>query len=831
MPSEQVAHLFMAGAILLTIFIASSAYIQPNLILGVEIWSTLTLFIGVALFFYATAVWLDRAFPHEKKSANPHFWYAFLTCVPLFLVYLRLWSNPAETHFNLAILVLACAFPYLLLGRLISRYETKYPTPFYQWAYVTAAVATFLVIDHYGYLATFLLFNTALTTFSVWFFRQPRWWYTATILLPLALMSWGEYANIYVDYVGLLILAAASLYLALAFAIHKWVSQEYGQPLLLMMYPVAIWGLVLASTSPFSTAVGFTIAALLYGSSAVWLKQPPIFHVAAGLLAWAYVGLWQYLEFAPQNWAIGLWPGILLALALMTVCDVVLGVKPADDGSTHLGRFPWSNRPEWPAALLERFGRWWGMGLGAVMLVGVLASSHLLITPALPFTILYGGNVLALTLGAVLFGWLTYQHQWRGWLLAALLWGHLAFRTSLIWLDWFKPAEEILLYMPLLGLTLCLALLVDYVRGDGSPFTSTEKLWKGWSRPFYLVVGLNMLITQFWAFFIPDQSSSHILITAINTLFLAAVATIWLAHPLTYATLLLGYVASLQFIFVHWTGEWFTISAVMALVYGVVGYFLRYGRVQLKLEDGWLKLWETPLCQTTHLLTGLTLLGMAPQFLMIFGYSLQALLGSWAMSTAVLLVVREVVIVIALLGLLYLTAAWVDKQRFMAYGAMLLLLSSWVIWGLLLQQTSELQIYAFPAGCYLLIVGWLEWQVGNRQFAEWIDRLALFLLLGSAFYQAFGESGRVYALLLIGEGLVLVWLGSLRRVRRFLYAGVLAVVCAVASQIIRPLLAIDSILLILLGGGLVALGVFVQMRLDAIRELSKELQLKLEQWD
>ena len=185
----------------------------------------------------------------------------------------------------------------------------------------------------------------------------------------------------------------------------------------------------------------------------------------------------------------------------------------------------------------------------------------------------------------------------------------------------------------------------------------------------------------------------------------------------------------------------------------------------------------------------------------------------------------------AILGLHYLFAALADQRPRLGYGALLLLLGSWSLWLVLIAQQDELQLYALPAAIYLLGIGWLEWQMGHRQLARWIDRAALLLLFGSVFWQSFGEHGPWYALLMIVDGLLVVWMGSWRRLRRLLYMGVTAVIIAVVGQLIEPLLALNTFVLLLLGALLVAFGIGLERRLEKVRALSKEWRSRLEHWE
>ena len=67
--------------------------------------------------------------------------------------------------------------------------------------------------------------------------------------------------------------------------------------------------------------------------------------------------------------------------------------------------------------------------------------------------------------------------------------------------------------------------------------------------------------------------------------------------------------------------------------------------------------------------------------------------------------------------------------------------------------------------------------------------------------------------------------------RRLLYAGVGGVVTAVAGQLVEPLLAANTYVLLLLGAFLVAVGIALERRLDKVRGFSKEVRALLEHWE
>jgi len=139
----------------------------------------------------------------------------------------------------------------------------------------------------------------------------------------------------------------------------------------------------------------------------------------------------------------------------------------------------------------------------------------------------------------------------------------------------------------------------------------------------------------------------------------------------------------------------------------------------------------------------------------------------------------------------------------------------------------QLQWYAMPAGLYLLGIGYLEWQRGNKQLARWVDYAAVFLLFGARFWQTL-VFGWWYAVLLGSVGFAAFWWGSARRLRRFFYAGMSGVILAALGQTLNALQEINQwITFGLIGIVLVVLAVLVEGRLEAI----KAWQQVLETWE
>lgn len=113
--------------------------------------------------------------------------------------------------------------------------------------------------------------------------------------------------------------------------------------------------------------------------------------------------------------------------------------------------------------------------------------------------------------------------------------------------------------------------------------------------------------------------------------------------------------------------------------------------------------------------------------------------------------VQTVVKVLALLGLLYVTATFTYRQLRLGYVTMGMLITTWILHIFYVQEWGNVQWYALPAGLYLLTVAYLEWRRGNKVPARWLDYAAMLLMLGSLFWQTL-LFGWGYALLLATEG-------------------------------------------------------------------------------
>jgi hypothetical protein len=186
--------------------------------------------------------------------------------------------------------------------------------------------------------------------------------------------------------------------------------------------------------------------------------------------------------------------------------------------------------------------------------------------------------------------------------------------------------------------------------------------------------------------------------------------------------------------------------------------------------------------------------------------------------------------VLSFLGLLYLAAALAHKWARLGYIALGMLLGAWmlhILFILNLDDLRQLHWYVIPASLYLAGVAYLEWHQGNKGLSRWLDYVTLTVLLGTLFWQTL-LFGWGHALLLGGIGLLAFFWGIGRRLRRFLYAGMVATMLATVGQLVNSFWSINQwIVFGLVGTLLILIAIIVERKLEDI----KIWQEVLESWE
>jgi hypothetical protein len=782
---------------------------------GVADSSTSSLTWGLGVAFYVVSVLADHR--RGLTAWQPaRFLYPAVAALPVWALYLLNYFWPAAPYETYGLMLLALSPVLLIVGRLLRRVNAAYGMPLYLGTYGVAIVGTLLVAHQSSLFAAALTFDALLCVLSAWIFREPLWGYPAAALAPAAMLVALAQSQVPPERRGWWLIGLGAVYVALAWILHQLKRRgvdlrAYATAPLVMAFAVVALGLPPSSLDEAGAFWGYLAAALIYAVVATWLRQPLLLVPTAALLAVPYGVALVWLGVDPANYGLAIYPGVVIALALAHLLDWRLG-RPGPI-------LPSLDRRSWRlGALLD----WWGAPFYAWGYVGALVAVGLSWTDSTPLAI-------ALGLAAAAFLHATVRFRSRGSLLLAGALAQAAVLTVIDAAGWLAdPAWAALAFLPVTMVTAALALAVELWRGEGCPLSAAW--WRGWSRPLYLLLAVDLLAGQVAALF---QSEPGALVTTVHTLLLALLATVWVQPLLPLAAAGLGIVGFFQAM------AWAKLGAtgypvglaLLALGYGLLGYGWAYALRGSRRGQ----IWTRPL-EWTALGLSVAALGWAAAIgLDAVDLFVRTLLGRTANFADYAAEVRMVMWVLALCGLLYLATAAVRRWYALGYGAVALLLGAWALWWRFFLDMPGVQWYAVPAGVYLLGVGWMEWRQGRKTVARWIDRVGMLVWLGTAWWQSLPgvmDSGWPYALIMGAESLLLVWWGSARRQKQFLYIGAAALVVNVVTQSIEPLLSVNRWIVFGIAGLLlVSLAILVERRLEKIRELSAELRVRLEGWE
>jgi hypothetical protein len=786
--------------------------------------------VGLAIALYGTSAWLDH-----RRARSPNdgatsltvtkFFYPAIGLLQLWCIYWLDYLAPAARHEHFGLVILAFGALGFVSGILLERlaphtsWARAYGLPAYLTSYISLIIGTLLVAHRSDILIWALLYDALLMVASARVFYSAMWLYPGTALTALSLLVALNQAAIPVERQGWWLIGLAAIYLSLAWILCRMDQPASGMVLITVAFALIAFGLPPSSQDQIGAIWGYGSAALLYAISAFWLRQPLLLIPACALAVVPYAGLLQRSAIPAEYFGLSLFPGAITALFLGWRLDHELGAWT---------NFPWKRPAAWFAELTKRLLYWWALPLYALGLG--------LVTAAPFFTGGRAGYIaLNLLMLAGIYGWAVYRFRARFWLVMAFLALHyaLAFYLETLRL-WRNPDEAWLRFLPLTGIMLAAGLFLEKQLNEGSPL-HTRRIFRGWSRPFYLFVFLDILFAQFGGL---RGTFAGAQISLVHMFFVAALASAWVATEFSYLSTLLGFAALLQWraasglsgvsLPVHLAG--------LALGYGVMGFgyelFQRWADKQY--ESGsvptWHSIWKLPL-QRMALIISIYSLGLAAFLgIDIAGWSVRALFGFTFRQVVDLETVYMIVRVLSLTGLLFVAAAAVYRQMRLGYLAVGMLLTGWFTYAFYINAWDNLidvQWYAMPAGSYLLGIGYLEWQRGNRNLARWLDYSAMLLLLGSLFWQTL-VFGWWHALMLGGEGFAAFWWGSARRLRRFFYAGMAGVILATLGQLLNALQEVNQwITFGLIGLLLVIMAIIVERKLEAI----KAWQQVLEAWE
>ncbi len=784
---------------------------------------------GLAIGLYGFSAWMQ----HRRTVRNEttpvftatKFLYPALALVPVWCMYLfRGWLPPAR-HEHFGLLLLSFGTWGLLAGRWLEkitpypRLMRAYSLPAHLTGYAALIVGTLLTVHLPVLLAMALLYGALLLVISARIFRSALWLYPAAGLATLAWLIALAQAGVPLEIRGWWLVGLAALYLSLGWVLRRARLHSYGAAALAAGFAVSALSLPPSSQDNTGALWGYGGAALLYAICAFWLSQPILLVLTCALAPVTYASALQLSSIQPAYHGLMLFPGALLAFGLGWWADLRFGAWRD---------FPFGLPLKWLLAFAERLTHWWGLplyalGLGLASFAPAFTGQHADLT-ALNFFLLMFFYAIA-----------AYRFRSRFWLGMAALAGHLAVIYNLQFLGWWRyPADAWLRFLPVTLLTAALGLGLEKWLKEGSPLEKGKR-FKGWSRPLYWFVLIDILAGQLGSSVRDSFASASI--SLVHTLLIALLASIWMSQWLPYLSALLGVVALLQW---HEAANMPDYRlpiylAELALGYGALGFGYTLLKRQQRLWPGileqawarWMPIWERPLQRAGMAISILTFFAAFVQGFDLFISSLLILVGLSSRENVQLQMAWMAVDVFSLIGLLYAAAAAGYKRQRLGYLAVGLLLAGWFMFAFYINTWDglrQVQWYALPAGLYLLTIGYLEWRNGQRTLGRWLDYLAMFLMLGSLFWQTL-VFGLFFVFLLICEGVTSLWWGSARRLRRFFYAGIIGVMLAVLGQLLNALQTVNQWLVFgLIGLMLVALAVLVERKLDTIKAWQKVLE-------
>ena len=820
-PAFAISWVILAWLLFLTSLIvrrfAASAYATPlrvlahillpfSLLWGVADASTSRITFALAIPLYALEAMHHATRPSGWKRTA--FLYPALGLVPIWSVYLfNLLPGPRHEHYGLMLLVFGVLG--MVVGQWLERVAARdFGLPAYLTGYIATIVGTLLVAHDAALLSLVLVYDALLMLASARLFKSPLWTFAAATIAPFSFWLALNQSSVPGNRHGWWLMALAAIYLLVAWALRRARLAPHSTAPLTIAFALIAFALPPSTQDKVGAFWGYAGAAILYAVTAFWLRQPLLLTPACALVVVPYaIGL-QESALPSDYYGLALLPGAVVALGIAWLLDTRF--RAWRD-------FPWSEPLRWGMALAERLLNWWALPFYALSFGLAVAG---------PFFDKPGGAALNWLLIMPLSAWAIYRFRLRVWLFATVLAGHLAALFYLYDLGWWRfPAEAALRFLPVTLVTTFIALAIERRRKEGPPLSVKPSYFTGWSHPLYLIVLIDIFEIQMTGF---GNAQPGALISLAHALLLAVLASFWLSGGLPYLSTILGTVALVQWMTTQ-AGP--TINAPiplaeLALAYGLVGYALAFWRERRELPK-WLAIWDAALQRSGVWLSIVVLVLAGVLGLNLAQWTLRAMLGLPFRQIVELATVQMVVSVLALLGLLYVAAAFIHRRRRVGYTAIAMLLSAWMLFAFYIQQwdgAPNAQWYALPAGLYLLGVSFFEFRRGNRNLARWIDYAAVVLMMGSLFWQTllFGWS---YALMLGAEGFAAFWWGSARRLRRFLYAGMMGVVLATLAQLINSLQSINQWLVFgIIGSIIVVAAILIERKMEEIKSLRQILE-------
>lgn len=195
------------------------------------------------------------------------------------------------------------------------------------------------------------------------------------------------------------------------------------------------------------------------------------------------------------------------------------------------------------------------------------------------------------------------------------------------------------------------------------------------------------------------------------------------------------------------------------------------------------------------------------------------------------------VITLAIAGLQVVTMGYQRRARRLVYGGVAVVLGAY-LGQLFLAAVTQPQLFVLPVGVYLLGVAWAERRIApRRSVGKLLEVTGLLLLLGTSLLQALdyatnGVPASGYDLVVLAEGLVLLWVGDTLRWKDTLTAGALALGADALLIVAQPLRAIDTWYALAVAGlAIIGFVIAVEKKRQGLATLFGQWRRVRETWD
>jgi len=767
-----------------------------------------------------------------QRTARTIFLFFAAYAVPVWLAQFMAYQNVPLAWRGLG---LALAAPiYIAFGLAARRVRREYTWPLYSAGYALTAIGAMVAFDDLAIAIYVLALNTVVYAVSAYIFRQAFWLYLANALVPIIALLTLHYND------ALTAPWVAGLFMGLAFVyffIGQWFNRRHPSPAGAL--PRGEGDASLQGVGTFALAFhapGYLLSALALAvaSGDTWLAIE-IYSAGVGLYA---ISAWTFRE------SVFLYPAVWLA-AVPYYLIMTLTPLPADWRGigwlpliiacilvgkfvfhrNSLGSFKASARGVWDASLPPAHTPtplFTHPALPFYLLAYPLSVSMIVLSQPSPLTF-----TLALAAGAAIYFASAALFRRPVWLYPGLFAAHLALMSYFTIHPSDKPAQYISL--PFLGLTWMMA-LTGYVFSRRFPVSQQTESGKrifnlgrwnwefgnwpfvghlltpSWAQPFFIFTALDLIGWQLVAL---GRYETAIIVATGFMLLLMLFAMFWQDSALAYGTLIFFLIAVGYWL--DWAG--LPLADSFARVGGIgFGCYL-LARIAERARLAPAAVWIKPLTHAAIALTGLAVVVTLPFVL------------SQTTDTAFAL---------AFAGALYLTIAYRGHYHRLGYTAMAMLQAAWALL-LIVGKVAEPQLYAIPAGLYFTGIGYLERRRSRKLYAIIIESFGLAVLLLTAFIQSLngGVEGLPHFVLLIVEGLLVIWWGASRRLKLPFFVGLAASAINVVGQVVVAFSGGDIVIrvLIIFGAGVIIItaGLIIE-RLSLLAKVPEWLEA-LEEWE